>query len=150
MKTYVSERCSNDIITIVLLSHGPMCTAMIESAALIMDETKNLAAFALEAGDDPEDYGVAVRKYVEDRGGNVLLLVDLLGGTPSNQTMRILREDPSICAVSGVNLTMLVEAIGNREGCSSPEELAQSLIGISRDGIAYMTQMVRDILNNMK
>lgn len=149
MKIYESERCGDHIPSLVLLSHGPMCMAMIESAALIMDEVKNIAAFALEAGDDPEAYGNAVRNYIKKHGENVLMFVDLLGGTPSNQTMRILRESPTICALSGFNLTMLIEAIGNRECCSDPKKLAEQLIELGRNGIDSMTQIVQQILSDL-
>lgn len=149
LKVYKAERVEGNVPDIVILSHGPMGMAMIESASLIMDATKNVAAFGLEVGDDPEEYGNAVRSYVETCGGPVLMLVDLMGGTPSNQTMQILRDNPSIQAISGVNLTMLVEAIDNRECYADLEELAEQLIELGKNGINSMTQIVRQILNDL-
>lgn len=149
MKVYKTERSEEKVPDIVILSHGTMGMAMIESACLIMDATKNVAAFGLEVGDDPEEYGNAVRSYIEACGGRVLMLVDLMGGTPSNQTMQILRDNPSIQAISGVNLTMLIEAIDNRECCENLEELAGQLIELGKNGINSMTQMVRQILQGL-
>lgn len=149
MKVCKTERSEGNIPDIVILSHGSMGMAMIESASLIMDATKNIAAFGLEVGDGPEEYGNAVRSYIEDCGDRVLLLVDLMGGTPSNQTMQILRDNPSIQAISGVNLTMLIEAIDNRECCENLEELAEQLIDLGKSGIDSITQIAHKILQGL-
>ena len=149
MKVYKTERIQGNIPDIVILSHGPMGIALIKSASLIMDTTKNVAAFGLEVGDDPDEFGDAVRSYLKTCGDSVLILVDLMGGTPSTQTMQILRENPSIQAISGVNLTMLVEAIDNREYCTDLKELAEQLIELGKNGINSMTQIVNQILNSL-
>ena len=149
MKVYKTERIQGNIPDIVIPSHRPMGIALIKSGSLNMDTTKNVAAFGLEVGDDPDEFGDAVRSYLKTCGDSVLILVDLMGGTPSTQTMQILRENPSIQAISGVNLTMLVEAIDNREYCTDLKELAEQLIELGKNGINSMTQIVNQILNSL-
>src|SRR5699024_65506 len=60
----------------------------------------------------------------------------LWGGTPFNQTSGLLKGNEEKWAiVSGLNLPMLIEALGSRMGSESSHEVAQSIIEAATDGI---------------
>lgn len=145
MKVYRFQQSERPLPAILLLTHGVLGVSIAQSAQMILSELENVAVLALEEGDDPEAYGEALGKLVDEYGGNALLLVDLVGGTPGNQAMQLLKDRPQLCAVGGLNLTMLIEAVYEREQ-NSGATLAQHLTEVAKNGIADLTQIVATLL----
>ncbi len=67
------------------------------------------------------------------RKGRVLVLCDLLGGTPFNVASAISRRSPRIVCISGVNLAMAVEA-ALADG-DLDDALVERLLATGRDAI---------------
>jgi len=63
----------------------------------------------------------------------VLVLCDLLGGTPFNVVSAIARRSPRIVCLSGMNLGVTVEAALSQGDLT--EELVERLLAVGRDGI---------------
>lgn len=102
---------------IVLASHGPLAKGMFETSQLFMGtEIPQYTYLCLEATDAAEEFGDRIREKVNevDSGDGVILFVDLLGGTPYNQSCMLLTEPDRIQIISGMNLTMVLEQLGNR------------------------------------
>lgn len=145
MKVYRFQQSERPLPAILLLTHGVLGVSIAQSAQMILSEMENVAVLALEEGDDPEAYGEALRKLVDEYGGDALLLVDLVGGTPGNQAMQLLKSRPQLCAVGGLNLTMLIEAVYEREQRTGAA-LAEYLTETAKNGIADLTQIVAGLL----
>lgn len=124
---------------IILLSHGPLAPAIVESALLIIGEQPNLAAFGLETVDTLEDYSTAVMEAYHAFEGNALVLIDLYGGTPCNQMiLAALKNKLDILALSGLNLPMVMDACTLRQDASGPELLEQ-VEEVAKIGIVNIT-----------
>ena len=99
---------------IVVASHGGLARAMLDSAAMICGPVRDAVAVDLQPEQSPEAYSEALRSAMGDDGRPVLILTDLLGGTPHNVASLICRESRGTglftASVSGVNLGMLLEA----------------------------------------
>ncbi|MDL2247402.1 PTS mannose transporter subunit IIA [Bacteroides sp. OttesenSCG-928-J23] len=96
---------------ILVASHGRLAETLVESAALIVGTHNHVIAVGLMPGDDLEQYRQRLLDGVADTGeGGVLVLLDLLSGTPFNMTISLLRQ-PHVRFITGVNLPMLLEAI---------------------------------------
>lgn len=99
---------------IVVASHGELARAMLDSAAMICGPVSDSVAVDLQPGQSPEDYGQALRSAMGDDGRPVLILTDLVGGTPHNVASLICLENRgtalSTVCVSGTNLGLLLEA----------------------------------------
>lgn len=110
-------------ITYVVLNHGRFGEELIKSAELIVGKTENIHAVSLLSGMSIEEYYQAVRSYLLSlKGGEILILTDLYGGTPSNVGMMLQREF-ALHVLCGVNLPMLIELIlkRNNDECSIEE-----------------------------
>lgn len=70
-----------------------------------------------------------------DTGEGVLILTDLYGSTPSN-IAKNLSGHGSICAVSGLNLSMLIRVLNYPE--LNLKELAEKAISGGRDGVVIL------------
>jgi mannose PTS system EIIA component len=97
--------------TVCLVSHGNLCLELINSYEMISGKNQLLKAIPL---DDSGAKAFSKRLEIEItellKKGSVLILADLKGGTPFNESMKLLLQYPDdIELVSGVNLPMLLE-----------------------------------------
>lgn len=100
-------------ITYVILNHGKFGEELIKSAEMIVGKTKHIYAVSLLSGMSIEEYYEKVREQLKNVKGDILILTDLYGGTPSNVSMMLQREF-SLHVICGVNLPMLIELILKR------------------------------------
>lgn len=137
---FEKENIQPGVPGILLLSHGPLASAIVESAAMIIGEQPNLAAFGLEPCDALEDYINAVLEAYNAFGGDALILLDLFGGTPCNQiTLAALRNHLDILALSGLSLPMVIEACTLRSDASGMELLRQ-VEEVTKIGVVNITE----------
>ena len=103
------------MIGIVVVSHGQVAEELVNAARNIVGEVPAIAAVSIGWADDMaasrERIGQALG---EVGGGDVLILTDMFGGTPTNVSLPFL--SPRVEIVTGVNLPMLIKLIGLREG----------------------------------
>lgn len=144
----VPENIDSDSIGILILSHGSIGQSMIEAVQMIYGECRNIACMGLEPSDDIEDWGKELECLVNVFPKGTIVLLDLFGGTPCNQYLMNVagnvtaQKKGRICAVSGVNLPMLLETIGQRESISL-EDMADRLTGAGKDAVIDVMQKMK-------
>jgi len=112
---------------IILMSHGPLAGAILDSALLVYGEVKNSAALCLEAGDDPNAFTAEFAEVLNAFPAGAVVLMDILGGTPSNCFLRHCHEQGiKLHGYVGMNLTMLIEAADARS-CGEGEDVFAEL-----------------------
>jgi mannose/fructose/sorbose-specific phosphotransferase system IIA component len=118
---------------IVIAGHGTLPAALLSTAEMICGPVADIAAVGLQAADSPDRYAEALRTAIGQDHRRVLVLCDLLGGTPFNVASAIARRSRRITCLSGVNLAMTVEAALADGGLD--EELMERLLEVGRSGI---------------
>ncbi len=119
---------------IVVAGHGTLPAALLATAELICGEIPDLAAVGLEPTETPDHYAESLRAAIGRDHRRVLVLCDLLGGTPFNVASAIARRSPRVVCIAGVNLPMLVEA--SLATTPLDDELIEQLLDVGRAGIA--------------
>ena len=106
------------MIPIILVTHGPFAFSIVESSEMLVGKSEKLSAITLQPSDHFEEFQKRISSEVQkqDEGSGVLLLVDLLGGSPYNATAKILSQKNVEC-LTGLNLSMLLTALDQREYC---------------------------------
>lgn len=99
---------------ILLLSHGPFCQALLESAQMITGEAQNVVAMPLMENSNIEMYGKEAMEVFHAMPEGSIVLFDLASGTPFNQMM-IQSGGEKFPGLCGVNLPVLLEALTMRE-----------------------------------
>ncbi len=118
---------------IVITGHGILPAALLASTELICGPVAGIAAVGLEPGESPDHYSDALRAAIGHGAGRMLVLCDLLGGTPFNVASAIARRSPRVVCISGVNLAIAVEAaLASGE---LDDALVEQLLEVGRDGI---------------
>jgi PTS system mannose-specific IIA component len=104
------------MIGIVIVTHGKLGQAMLQTAEMIVGHQRNVHAVALDPDTNLDWLQGEIEKVVRlsDEGQGVLIMVDLFGGTPANAAAASMRWPQYEC-LCGVNLPMLLEALLARE-----------------------------------
>ncbi|AEB07336.1 PTS system fructose subfamily IIA component [Coriobacterium glomerans PW2] len=136
------------MVHIVVATHGGLAGGILSTLALVTGDVDEISALALLEGDDPSAFELQMRGVIEKLNAlpgseGTLVLVDLLGGTPSTCAARIISDEGSarIRCLTGLNFPMLVEAVFNRER-KSLVELEASCAQAARAGIIQLADLV--------
>lgn len=95
---------------------------------MILGPLDDAAAVGLWPSDTPESFRDRLLEAAGDPARPVLILADLVGGTPNNVALAATQVLPNAVVISGVNLAVLIEAatsIDELDG-SSVERLVTS------------------------
>jgi PTS system mannose-specific IIA component len=102
------------MIAIVVVTHGRVAEELVNAVRTIHGELPGIVAVPLGWGDDAATASAAVERAIAAAGGDVLVLTDMFGGTPTNLSLPFLSDKVEI--VTGVNLPMIIKAAALREG----------------------------------
>lgn len=131
------------MIGILVAAHGKLAESLVETVRIFTGDVPSLKPVNLLPESGPDRFIDDLRAEAErlDDGDGVLILADLFGGTPSNSAWRLMSEEEGRAAVAGVNLTMLLEVVLNRENVSDPQQLADLAYRAAREGIQTLTDI---------
>jgi PTS system mannose-specific IIA component len=103
------------MIGIVVVTHGALAGELVNATRTIVGDIPAIAAVSIGWTDDMNSAREAIERAVaEVGGGDVLILTDMFGGTPTNVSLPFL--SPKVEIVTGVNLPMLIKLTSLREG----------------------------------
>ena len=104
------------MIGILLLTHAPLGNAFIEAATHVFRaRPERMEAIDVCADQDPGEVNRLAQAAIQriDDGSGVLVITDVMGGTPSNCTLKL--SDPGhIEIIAGISLPMLLRALTYR------------------------------------
>ena len=126
------------MVGILIITHGRLGAALAENAFHILGrQWDNLETLSVDKSEDP-DMKLAVAQTLVaglNRGSGVLVLSDMLGGTPSNIASRLIRRG-EVEAVTGVNLPMLVRALSY--SAQSLDVVVSKAVTGGLEGVVYI------------
>lgn len=104
------------MIGILLLTHGSLGHALLETLNGIVGEQEQISCIAICLGDNAEVKCYELHQEIDtlNTGKGVVILTDMFGGTPSNLAMSVLGVK-SIEVIAGVNLPMLIRLVEDRK-----------------------------------
>ena len=107
------------MVGILIISHGRLAEALITSVQSLVGDLERTRGVSIWPKDTGEEIKQRVRKNMAEvaDGSGVLILTDILGGTPTNLTLSFVR-DERIEIITGVNMPMLL-TISSYRGISS-------------------------------
>lgn len=104
------------MIGVVIITHGNLSEHLLATASMIMGEAKDVHAVtftARESLDSLRQRAVAAIELYRSEG--CLVLTDIMGGSATNVCVELMKNE-KVEVLTGVNLPMLLEAIGYRDG----------------------------------
>ena len=130
------------MIGVLLVTHKELAEALLSVCDLIMGRQDALLAISLDPHASPEECRQQIQRGLSqvNNGNGVIILTDMLGGTPSNLTLTFLQEG-KVEVVTGVNLPMLMKLSQLRE----EEDLVQVALALKefgQKGIAVASEVL--------
>ncbi|MEG0034860.1 MAG: PTS sugar transporter subunit IIA [Bacilli bacterium] len=94
---------------LLIATHGCLAKELVDTATLIFGEHKGIVTYCLKEGMHVESFKLELESYIEEhKDENVLVLVDLLSGSPFNCMIPSLKSE-NVYLITGVNLPMVLE-----------------------------------------
>ncbi|SHJ13960.1 PTS system, mannose-specific IIA component [Clostridium amylolyticum] len=102
------------MVGILLVTHGPYATALIESVEMVYGKQEKIESVYLSQGESVEKLQDKINEAINTLNcEQVLIMVDILGGTPYTAGA-IKLENPNINVITGINMPMLLEILPHR------------------------------------
>lgn len=98
---------------ILVITHGEFGIELVKSAEMIMGPQQDVDALALRPGNSVDDLREEAHAIVEknnEKGLETIVLVDLMGGSPSNVALSLLSKN-DLKIITGVSMPMLIEML---------------------------------------
>jgi mannose/fructose-specific phosphotransferase system component IIA len=106
----------------IVVGHGEFAGGLVSAVGQICGLADKLVVLSM-MGKTPEDIEGAIREEIARTGARVIF-TDLPAGSATLAARRIVKEDPGVVLVSGVNLATLLDFVFNTE--VSPTEAARA------------------------
>jgi PTS system mannose-specific IIA component len=130
------------MIGVLIVTHKDLAEALLAAADLILGKQEGTRALSLDPYAPPE----AARQQIQqglaqvNNGVGVIILTDMLGGTPSNLSLSFLQEG-KVEVVTGVNLPMLMKLAQLRQE-NDLAEVARTLKQSGQKGISVASEVL--------
>jgi PTS system mannose-specific IIA component len=130
------------MIGILIVTHKELAEALISVWDLILGRGEGVQAVCLDPDEAPEVSRQQIQRALGqvNNGSGVIILTDMLGGTPSNQTLSFLQEG-KVEVVTGVNLPMLMSLPQIRQK-TDLREAAAALKQSGQKGITVASEVL--------
>jgi PTS system mannose-specific IIA component len=127
------------MIGIIVAAHGHLATELIATAELIVGELPNVTGCNISPALSPQGMEEELERAVArvEQGEGVVILADLLGGTPCSRSMALCHK-VRVEVVTGANLPMVLKAHSLRK-THSLRELARQLVDSVRSSIRWVS-----------
>ncbi|MGZ3157453.1 MAG: PTS sugar transporter subunit IIA [Burkholderiaceae bacterium] len=131
------------MVGILLLTHAPLGQAFIDAASHVFrGRPANLDAIDVQADQDPAEVKRIAKAAIAklDDGSGVLVITDVMGGTPSNCTIQL--NDPGrVEVIAGISLPMLLRAITYRN--DTLDVVVEMALAGGQSGVVLVDNRVR-------
>lgn len=131
------------MVGLVVATHGTLGEELVRTAEGIVGPLPQARPLSISAASSMEaareELGAAIRAV--DDGDGVLVLTDMLGGTPANLALTFL--DEKIEVLTGVNLPMLLKLAGCRSENAALAATAQMVTSYGQKNITLASELLR-------
>jgi mannose PTS system EIIA component len=132
------------MVGLVIAAHGHLADELVATAEQIVGKLAAVATCSIDVAASPNQIRERMDAAISsvDSGDGVVVLADLFGGTPCNQSL-LLTHEHRLEVVAGVNLPMLLKANSLRLEIASLPELASALAAYGQRNITCASALLR-------
>ncbi len=137
------------MIGVLVITHGDVGGELLKAAETIVGKQDNVLALGLTIVEGVESFQKKIAVAMTELSGKegVLVLVDMMGGTPANAALRQLHNPALVFdLVTGINLPMMVSAFTNRKEMTL-DQLAQKLSEVGPRSVMRPVKKVRESMS---
>jgi PTS system mannose-specific IIA component len=133
------------MIGVVMVSHGRLADALLETASEIVGPIEGAESLAVARSDRLDEVERALKKAVEraDQGDGVLVLADMFGGTAANIALQLVGRH-RLEVVTGFNLPMLLKLSTAIDTATDLTSLAQLLKFYGQRNVVVASELLKE------
>jgi PTS system mannose-specific IIA component len=129
------------MIGLIIVSHGELGDALLNTASLIYGSCQRCTALKLLPGGRVEELTEQIVSSAKslDEGDGIIIMVDMTGGSCANASLMATRgwEGSQLAVVTGANLPMVLQVLHRRENMTVLE-LMRKILDTGRQGISRL------------
>jgi PTS system mannose-specific IIA component len=131
------------MVGVVIATHGRLAEELLACAEAIVGKIARARSVSVssELAVDAARDALAVAVHEVDDGDGVLVLTDMLGGTPANLALGFL--EGQVDVVTGVNLPMLLKLSTCRTDRTTLSEIARLIASYGQKNITLASELLR-------
>ncbi|MDR2772658.1 MAG: PTS sugar transporter subunit IIA [Elusimicrobiota bacterium] len=116
------------MINVIIVTHGALAEELLASAEKIAGKQDNIYAIEMPTGESLSHMQQKMETFINgiNNENGVLILVDMVGGTPCNAVVPLCRT-ANVEVVTGVNLPMILTAMFASKHFDSAKDLADKV-----------------------
>lgn len=121
----------------LIITHGSFGKELLKSVEMIMGEQEDANALGLSLGESVDELRSEADRIIvenQDAEKDCIVFVDILGGSPSNIALYLVKKYKNIKLITGVNMLMLIEFFQSRD-FDELDDLIEKVINSGIDGI---------------
>ena len=110
------------MVGVLIVSHGRLAEALISEVQSLIGQLQKVKGVSIWPRENEKEVRDRIREKMAevDEGDGILILTDILGGTPTNLSLSFLKEK-RVEVVTGVNVPMLLTLSSYQKGRSLEE-----------------------------
>ncbi|WAH36030.1 PTS sugar transporter subunit IIA [Alicyclobacillus dauci] len=131
------------MVSVILVSHASLASGFLDASAMIVGPQSQFESISFDHDSNLDTLfdSMWTRAQALDDGDGVLILADLLGGSPANTAAKLVSEQVRL--VTGMNLPMLLDVLVNRQ-TKSLSELARLAVESGAAGVIDIYTMLQE------
>ena len=121
----------------IIATHGLFAEGIKNSIEIILGKFENLSTLSCDTDSNfnlKKEIDEILKKY---NNKEVIVITDIFGGSVNNLFMEEIPLNKNIHLITGLNLPLVLNLLGEQENYLIPEELIQNSIEISSDAVKY-------------
>ena len=126
------------MIGFILTGHGEFSCGLKSALDMVAGDQPAFQIVPFE-GSEAATYGDDLRSAITSMRAEceegVIVFVDLLGGTPFNQSMMIANDVDKLEVITGTNLPMIIELLFARNGATDVTALAEQAVTVGQAAV---------------
>ena len=130
------------MIGVVVAAHGRLAEELLRTAEAVVGALSGVGTVNVLASDPEVRHKIEEAIRAVDGGEGVLLLTDLLGGSPTQLCLSFLNER-KVEVVTGVNLPMLLKLVSLRPAGKPIAQLAREVAEAGQKSIGHASELLR-------
>lgn len=124
---------------LVLVGHGQYASGVASAAAMLSGNEDAVSFVDFTPVVSPDEFESRLRDVVEC-GEEVVVICDLVGGTPYNRACVIAHANDQVKVVAGMNLAAILEAALSVGDESKASEIVELLCSSVPDGVGFFEE----------
>jgi mannose PTS system EIIA component len=130
------------MIGLLIVTHCDLGKELLNAAEFIVGKIDAASTIPVvqTTGSESLRTEIAAKMTALDRGGGVIILTDMFGGTPSNLSLSFLKKE-KVEVLTGVNLPMIIAIVQWRNSLKL-SEVAEKALEAGKTGIALTSRLL--------